>query len=114
MRSFDAALMRWTRRSDDEGIAQEWDRPDDARLRDGRAGRNHDDGTVGADPGGRRRLSVRFSKSVLARAPRRLVTVRARGVEWSDWGSIRRVVESLRHVGSRPFWLAQAESMLIT
>ncbi len=57
--------------------------------------------------------SVSFSKSVLARAPRRLVTVRVKGVEWSDWGSIRRVVESLRRAGSRPFWLSQAESMLI-
>ncbi len=57
--------------------------------------------------------AVSFSKSVLARAPHRLATIRVEGVEWSDWGSVRRVVESLRRAGRRPLWLSQAESMLI-
>ncbi len=56
--------------------------------------------------------SLSFSRSVLARAPGSLATIRVRGVEWSDWGTVRRVVESLRRAGRRPIWFAQAESML--
>jgi mannose-1-phosphate guanylyltransferase len=56
--------------------------------------------------------SVSFSIGVLARAPRRLATIQVRGIEWSDWGSVRRVVESLRRAGRRPPWLSRAESML--
>ena len=37
--------------------------------------------------------------------------IRVRGVEWSDWGSVRRVVESLRRTGRQPDWLADAVSM---
>ena len=57
--------------------------------------------------------SLSFSRSVLARAPGSLATIRVRGVEWSDWGNVRRVVESLRRVGRRPIWFSQAESMLV-
>lgn len=55
--------------------------------------------------------AVSFSKSVLVRASRRLATIRVKGVEWSDWGNVRRVVESLRRSGSRPPWFSRAESM---
>lgn len=57
--------------------------------------------------------AVSFSTSVLVRASRRLATLRVKGVEWSDWGNVRRVVESLRRSGSRPPWFSRAESMLI-
>jgi len=59
-----------------------------------------------------RELSWRsFSESVLAAAPGSLGVIRVRGVEWSDWGSVRRVVESLRRTGRQPDWLADAVSM---
>ena len=57
--------------------------------------------------------SVNFSRSVLAAAPGSLGVMRLAGTDWSDWGNVRRVVESLRGAGRRPSWLAQAESMLI-
>jgi mannose-1-phosphate guanylyltransferase len=57
--------------------------------------------------------SVNFSRSVLAAAPGSLGVIRLAGTDWSDWGNVRRVVESLRGSGRRPSWLAQAESMLI-
>ena len=57
--------------------------------------------------------AVSFSTSVLVRAARSLATIRVKGVEWSDWGNVRRVVESLRRSGSRPPWFSRAESMLI-
>lgn len=57
--------------------------------------------------------AVSFSTSVLVRASRGLATIRVKGVEWSDWGSVGRVVESLRRSGSRPPWFSRAESMLI-
>jgi mannose-1-phosphate guanylyltransferase len=56
--------------------------------------------------------SLSFSRSVLAKAAGRLAAIRVKGVEWSDWGNVRRVVESLRRVGRRPIWFSQAESML--
>ena len=56
--------------------------------------------------------SVNFSDSVLAAAPGSLGVMRLAGTDWSDWGSVRRVVESLRRTGRRPPWLAQAESLL--
>jgi mannose-1-phosphate guanylyltransferase len=57
--------------------------------------------------------SVNFSRSVLAAAPGSLGVMRLAGTDWSDWGNVRRVVDSLRGTGRRPAWLAQAESMLI-
>jgi mannose-1-phosphate guanylyltransferase len=57
--------------------------------------------------------SVSFSDRVLAVAPGSLGVIRLAGTDWSDWGNVRRVVESLRRSGRRPSWLAQAESMLI-
>ena len=57
--------------------------------------------------------SVNFSDSVLAAAPGSLGVIRLTGTDWSDWGNVRRVVESLRRTGRRPPWMTQAESMLI-
>jgi mannose-1-phosphate guanylyltransferase len=47
-----------------------------------------------------------FSGAVLPRACRRLCVVRVTGVDWSDWGSERRVVDSLRRNRQQPSWLA--------
>jgi mannose-1-phosphate guanylyltransferase len=57
--------------------------------------------------------SLSFSRSVLVEAAGRLAAIRVKSVEWSDWGNVRRVVESLRRVGRRPVWFTQAESMLV-
>ena len=57
--------------------------------------------------------SVNFSDSVLAAAPGSLGVIRLTGTDWSDWGNVRRMVESLRRTGRRPPWMTQAESMLI-
>lgn len=46
-----------------------------------------------------------LSEAVLARVPRRLLAVRAKGLGWSDWGDPRRVLASLRRTGRRPWWL---------
>lgn len=57
--------------------------------------------------------SVNFSTRVLAPAPGSLGVIRLAGTEWSDWGNVRRVVDSLRRTGRRPPWFSQAESLLI-
>lgn len=57
--------------------------------------------------------SVNFSSAVLTAAPGSLGVVRLAGTDWSDWGNVRRVVESLRRTGRRPPWLTRAESLLI-
>ncbi len=49
--------------------------------------------------------AVNFSRRVLAKVPGSLVTIRARGFEWSDWGNPRRVIASLRRANCRPSWL---------
>jgi mannose-1-phosphate guanylyltransferase len=54
---------------------------------------------------------ISFARHVLARARARLVTVRARGVDWSDWGSPRRVVASLREMQADAPWLGRAEAL---
>ena len=51
--------------------------------------------------------SIDFSHCVLARACDRLVTVRVKGVAWSDLGSPERLVASLYRSGRRPSWLSQ-------
>jgi len=59
-----------------------------------------------------RRLAVEpigFSERVLARASDGLVTVRVKGVEWSDWGHPERVVATVRRTGWRPAWLGRVE-----
>ena len=54
---------------------------------------------------------ISFARHVLARARGHLVTVRARGVEWSDWGSPRRVVASMREMQADAPWLRGAEAL---
>jgi mannose-1-phosphate guanylyltransferase len=50
-----------------------------------------------------------FSERVLAPATDGLVTVRVKGVEWSDWGNPQRVLATVRRTGWRPTWLARVE-----
>ena len=52
---------------------------------------------------------VGFSERVLAQATDGLVTVRVKGVEWSDWGHPERVVSTMRRTGWRPAWLGRVE-----
>lgn len=53
--------------------------------------------------------STSFSDRVLAQVPERLVTMRVKGLEWSDWGNPERVLASVRHAGLRPPWLSGIE-----
>jgi mannose-1-phosphate guanylyltransferase len=53
--------------------------------------------------------TLSFSDRVLARGTERLVTVRVKSVEWSDWGHPQRVVASLRRHGRAPAWLTRVE-----
>jgi mannose-1-phosphate guanylyltransferase len=57
--------------------------------------------------------TLSFSERVLARGTERLVTVRVKSVEWSDWGHPQRVVASLRRDGREPAWLTRVELALI-
>jgi mannose-1-phosphate guanylyltransferase len=50
--------------------------------------------------------SLSFSEHVLATVTDRLVTVRVKGVGWSDWGRPERVIASLQRAPARPAWLA--------
>lgn len=52
---------------------------------------------------------VNFSERVLVPAIRRLVTLRVKGVEWSDWGNPQRVLATVRRTGWRPAWLQKVE-----
>jgi hypothetical protein len=49
--------------------------------------------------------ALSFSERVLSPAPDRLVTVRVKGVEWSDGGNPQRVLSTVRRTGWRPGWL---------
>ena len=49
--------------------------------------------------------TLSFAERVLAPAPERLVTVRVKGVEWSDWGNPQRVLATVRRAGWQPSWL---------
>ena len=51
--------------------------------------------------------AMNFSRAVLARVPGRLTTIRVQGIEWTDWGTPRRVVESLRRSRCEPLWLSR-------
>lgn len=51
--------------------------------------------------------AISFAQRVLTRAAGCLVTLRARGLQWSDWGSPERVVASLREMDTEPPWLAR-------
>ena len=57
--------------------------------------------------------AISFADRVLTRAAGCLVVLRARGLQWSDWGSPRRVVASLRAVNLEPSWLARAETEVV-
>ena len=50
-----------------------------------------------------------FSEHILAAATESLVTVRVKGVDWSDWGHPERVVATMRRTGWRPAWLGRVE-----
>ena len=52
---------------------------------------------------------VGFSERILAPATDGLVTVRVKGVDWSDWGHPERVVATMRRTGWRPAWLGRVE-----
>lgn len=58
--------------------------------------------TLAAEPSG-------FSERILAPATDGLVTVRVKGVDWSDWGHPDRVVATVRRTGWRPAWLGRVE-----
>ena len=46
-----------------------------------------------------------FSERVLVPRPERLVVVRVKGVEWSDWGNPQRVLATVHRAGWQPGWL---------
>lgn len=52
---------------------------------------------------------VNFSDRVLSVAVERLATVRVKGVEWSDWGNVDRVMKSLARARQRPSWFGRVE-----
>jgi mannose-1-phosphate guanylyltransferase len=58
--------------------------------------------TLAAEP-------IGFSQRILAPAADGLVTVRVKGVEWSDWGHPERVLATMRRTGWRPAWLGRVE-----
>jgi hypothetical protein len=46
-----------------------------------------------------------FSRDVLQELTGMLAVTTLTGVTWCDWGSPRRVIESLEQLGLRPQWL---------
>lgn len=50
--------------------------------------------------------STGFSEQVLAARPLNLAVLPVRGVEWSDLGEPRRVIETFSRIGVRPQWAA--------
>lgn len=54
--------------------------------------------------------AISFAQRVLTHVAGCLVTVRARGFHWSDWGSPRRVVASLRAIHGEPEWLSRVDT----
>jgi mannose-1-phosphate guanylyltransferase len=50
-----------------------------------------------------------FSERVLVPGARGLVSVRAKNVDWSDWGHPQRVIATMRRTGWRPAWLNRVE-----
>jgi mannose-1-phosphate guanylyltransferase len=64
----------------------------------------------GARPDALRRASLalpraNFSRDVLQDLPGMLAVTTLTGVTWCDWGSPRRVIQSLEQLGLRPQWL---------
>lgn len=55
------------------------------------------------------REPIGFSERILAPATDGLVTVRVKGVDWSDWGHPERVLATIRRTGWRPAWLGRVE-----
>jgi mannose-1-phosphate guanylyltransferase len=55
------------------------------------------------------REPIGFSERILVPATDGLVTLRVKGVEWSDWGHPERVVATMRRTGLRPAWLGRVE-----
>ena len=54
--------------------------------------------------------AISFARRVLTPAAGRLVTLAARGLQWSDWGSPRRVLASLRATRQEPPWLERVQA----
>jgi len=52
--------------------------------------------------------SVNFSTNLLQQALDSLVVMELRGVLWSDWGSERRIVETLQRIGKSPLFMTAA------
>ncbi|MBI2114665.1 MAG: NTP transferase domain-containing protein [candidate division NC10 bacterium] len=50
-----------------------------------------------------------FSREVLEREAGRLAVLPVGGVLWSDWGEPARVVETVRRIGSTPWWVLAAD-----
>ena len=50
-----------------------------------------------------------FSERVLVPGADALLTVRAKSVDWSDWGHPQRVMATMRRTGWRPAWLNRVE-----
>jgi len=50
-----------------------------------------------------------FSERVLVPGADGLLTVRAKSVDWSDWGHPQRVMATMRRTGWRPAWLNRVE-----
>lgn len=56
--------------------------------------------------------TVNFSQRVLVPAAGRLGVVRLEGVEWSDVGSVARLLATIQRAGRRPGWLDASEPLL--
>ena len=52
---------------------------------------------------------LNFSDRVLSVAVERLATVRVKGVDWSDWGNVDRVLKTLARAQRRPSWMSRVE-----
>lgn len=55
--------------------------------------------------------ALNFSTTLLQRALDSLVVMELRGVLWSDWGSERRIVETLQRIGRRPLFMTAAMNL---
>jgi mannose-1-phosphate guanylyltransferase len=56
--------------------------------------------------------AISFARRVLTRAAGRLVTLAARGLQWSDWGSPQRVLATLRATQQEPPWLGRVQAQV--
>ena len=55
--------------------------------------------------------TISFARRVLTRAADRLVTLAACGLQWSDWGSLQRVLATLRATQQEPPWLGRVQAL---